>query len=339
MRAAVIRRFGDPEVLAIEEIPRPEIEADEMLVRVGACGVCGHDLLARAGKLGGGLPRVLGHEIAGTVERVGASVLAFAPGDRVVLGQRRACGKCSACRSGHPNHCTSGPGFYGEQLQGGYAEYVVAGPENTVRLPPEISDVTAAALPCGVATPMHAIRRLGLSIGETVAIVGAGGGVGVHAVSIAALCGARVIAVTHRPDKVAKLQDRGAYAVVAGDAGDIVSAVRSVAGGPVDAVVDCAGVTLNASLRMLRHGGRLALLGNIDPRALDLEAGLLILKEIELLGSSHGTPDELALAVELVRSGQVVPVLAATLPLAEASEAHRVVASGAPVGRMVLTLH
>lgn len=338
MRAVVLRRFGGPEELEVSEIEAPGIDPHEILVRVTACGVCGHDLLARAGRLGGPLPRILGHEIVGTVQRSGSAVSGFAAGQRVVLNQRRHCGICVACRGGHPNRCTRGAGFYGEDLPGGYAEYVVAEPGNAVPLPPQVSDETAAALPCGVVTALHALRRARVGYGEVVAIVGAGGGVGVHALSIAVASGARVIAVTHRPEKAEVLREAGAHDVVVADGDAMVRAVRAAAAGPVDAVVDCAGVSVGAGARMLRHGGRLALLGNVDPGALDLPAGLLILKEIELLGSSHGTPEELAITVGMVADGRLVPRIAASFPLAAAAEAHREVASGGAVGRVVLTV-
>lgn len=336
MSAVVLREFGEPSSFAVEAVPVPDPGEHELLVRVRACGVCGHDLLARRGKLGGHLPRILGHEIAGSVERVGSAVTGFAAGDRVVLNQRRSCGRCAACRDGHPNRCTAGPGFYGDDIPGGYADYVVADPRNAVHLPAGISDPAAAALPCGVTTALHGLRRLDVSLGETVAIIGAGGGVGVHALALARLSGARVVAVTHRRDKTAVLEDSGADVVVAAEGADLVTAVRSAAGGPVDAVLDCAGVTLPASVRLLRHGGRLAVLGNIDPRAVELQAGLMILKELELFGSSHGTPAELRIAVDLVAAGKITPVVAAVVPLARAAEAHRLVDEGAAVGRVVL---
>lgn len=337
MRAIVLQRFGGPEELVPAEIDRPMIGGHEMLVRVAACGVCGHDLLARSGRLGGALPRILGHEIAGVVEEVGDAAAGFAAGQRVVLNQRRHCQRCRACRGGHPNRCTSGAGFYGEDVPGGYAEYVVAEAANAVALTPEVSDVSAAALPCGVVTALRALRRARVGYGDVVAIVGAGGGVGVHALTIAADSGAHVIAVTHRADKADILRDYGADDVVVAEGDAAVVAVRAAAGGAVDAVIDCAGVAVGAGARMLRHGGRLALLGNIDPGANDVPAGLLILKEIELLGSAHGTPAELGDAVRLIAEGRLAPRIAATYALAEAAAAHRRLEDGGVIGRVVLT--
>jgi acryloyl-coenzyme A reductase len=337
MRAVVLREFGEPDQLALESVPRPDIRSDELLVRVRACGVCGHDVLARKGRLGGGLPRILGHEIVGRIELVGAGVTRFAPGDRVVLNQRRSCGICRACRAGSPHHCTSGPGFYGEDLPGGYADYVVADALNAVALPDDVSDEQAAALPCGVVTALHALGRLELALAETVAIVGAGGGVGIHAVALARLAGASVIGVTHRAEKLDRVREAGAHVAITARSADLPAAVRSAAGGPVDAVVDCTGIALDAGVRMLRHGGRLAVLGNIDPGELELQIGRLILKEITIFGSSHGTPAELARAVDLIGRRVLAPVVAARFPLVEAAEAHRLMDTGTASGRVVLT--
>lgn len=338
MDAVVLREFGSPERLTLERVLAPAPGDDDLLVRVHACGVCGHDLLARRGRLGGTLPRILGHEIAGVVASAGAAVVGFAPGDRVVLNQRRSCGACRACRAGAPNHCVAGAGFYGEDVPGGYAQFVLAGAQNVVALPSEISMAAAAALPCGVVTALHALRRARLGLEETVVVVGAGGGVGIHAVALAYASGARVVAATHRPEKAGRLKAAGADLVLVAAGDDLPAAVRAAVGGPVDAVIDCAGIAVQASARLLRHGGRLILLGNIDPGPLGVSAGLLIVKEIAVLGSSHGTPAELALAVELVRAGTLEPVVAAELPLAAAAEAHRCVETGAVAGRVVLTI-
>ena len=336
MEACVLREFGGPERLRRERVARPVPGPGELLIRVRACGVCGHDLLARRGALGGTLPRILGHEIAGVVEQVGATVAGVAVGERVVLNQRRSCWNCSACRAGRPNHCTAGPGFLGEDLPGGYAEYVITGPAEVVRLPDEVGDAEAAVLPCGVVTALHALRRVRLEAGETVAVIGAAGGVGIHAVALARLSGARVVAVTRAQDKLDQLSAAGADVAVAAGGDTMVAAVREAVGGTVDAVVDCVGATVAQSVRLLRHGGRLAIVGNVDAAAVALQPGLLILKEIDVVGSSHGTPADLALAVELVRRGQIKPVVAGEVPLDGAAEAHRRLEGQGAVGRIVL---
>ncbi len=147
MRAVVLTKFVAPSVLECHEVERPEPRADQMLVRVAACGVCGHDLLNRAGHFPETHPPcVMGHEIAGTVEEVGPMVSGFVPGMRVCLTQRISCGVCRTCRAGRDNLCRNGPNFYGEGISGGYGEFVVASPRNAVPLPDSVDLRTGAVL-------------------------------------------------------------------------------------------------------------------------------------------------------------------------------------------------
>jgi acryloyl-coenzyme A reductase len=336
MRAVVLKRYGGPEELVLADVAVPERGAGELLVRVRACGICGHDLLARGGALRAPLPQVLGHEIAGEV-LVGDDEGRFAPGARVVLNQRLSCGACPACLAGSPNRCVRGLGFYGEDLPGGYAEIVRAVPGNVVALPDAVSFEDGAALPCGVATGLHALRRLGVEAGDTVLITGAAGGIGLHAVALAHGLGARVVGVVRRADKADAVRDAGADAVVVESGAGFAADVRSWAGGGVDAVVECVGgPALSGSLRALRGGGRVAVVGNVDPRAVQLALGGVILKELELLGSSHATPAELADAVALVADGAIAPHVSHALPLAQAADAHALLEDGRATGRVVL---
>ena len=232
MRAMILSAYGGPEQLKLAQVSRPAAGHGQMLVRVRACGVCGHDLLARQGKLGTPLPQVLGHEIAGDVVEVDSGVDAFRPGDRVTLNQRISCGMCHSCRRGAPNLCVRGGGFYGENISGGYAEYVVATPANAVPLPLEIDYVTGAILSCGIGTGLHAVGRARVRAGEAVVVTGAGGGVGIHAISSARLLGARVIGITGSPEKRQAVHEAGADEVVVAPGGHFAPQVRQLTGGP-----------------------------------------------------------------------------------------------------------
>jgi len=196
MLAMVLTRFGGPAVLECHTVgPVPRV--DQMLVRVAACGVCGHDLLNRQGHFPETKPPcVMGHEIAGTVETVGELVSGFTPGDRVALTQRVSCGVCPACRAGRDNLCRNGPNFYGEGISGGYGEFVVASPRNAVPLPTGTDLYTGATLSCALGTGWHALGRARLTAGDTVVVTAASGGVGLHTLLLARFLGLRVIAVT-----------------------------------------------------------------------------------------------------------------------------------------------
>ena len=339
MKASVLTSFGGPEVLQLRSVDMPRPRDDQMLVRVAACGVCGHDLLNRAGHFPDTqLPCVMGHEIAGTAETVGPLVSGFKPGDRVALTQRISCGVCPTCRAGRDNLCRAGTGFYGEQISGGYGEFVVASPRNAVPLPDSIDLHTGAILSCALGTGFHALGRARLLAGDTVVVTGASGGVGLHTVDIARLLGLRVIATTQSERKAALLKDAGADHVVVAPDGQFHKAVRDItAGVGADAVIEIAGTpTFISSTRSLTAGGRLVVVGNVNPGTVQLNPGLVILKEIEVIGSAHALVSDLRRVVDLVARGLLKPRIAAKLPLAEAAQAHAQLAAGASGGRHVL---
>ncbi|MDP9393492.1 MAG: alcohol dehydrogenase catalytic domain-containing protein [Actinomycetota bacterium] len=339
MRAVVLRQYGGPDALRLEEVPGPSAADDEILVEVSACGVCGHDLLARQGRLGTPLPAILGHEISGVVSAVGSAVDGFEVGDRVALVQRDPCGQCPQCTSGAENLCRRGRGFYGEDQPGGYAGYVRASARNTVKLPPEIGQDAGAILSCAIGTGWHALRRTGAARGEIVLVTGAGGGVGLHALQLCRHLGMHVIAVTGEDSKRDRLLELGADSVVVLDPrrASLRDEVRRATGGQLaDVVLEVAGPpTFSRSLAALAPRGRLALIGNVDPQDVVLAPGLVILKELSVVGSAHGTRADLEAVLELVTAGHVEPLIAEAMPLADAAHAHEAPTQGA-LGRRVL---
>lgn len=339
MRAMVLPRFGGPDVFRCEEVARPEPAADQMLVRVACCGVCGHDLLNRAGAFPHThLPCVMGHEIAGIVEAVGPLASGFRSGDRVALNQRISCGACEPCREGRDNLCRAGAVFYGEGLSGGYGEYVVASARNAVLLPDEIPLAVGAVLSCAIGTGYHALGRARLRLGSTVVITAASGGVGIHTVKLGLAMGARVVAVSSSEAKADRLRAAGADHVVISSGAGFHAEVKALTDGAgADAVIEIAGSsTFASSLRCLKPGGRLVLVGNLEPGNVPLNPALPILKELEVIGSAHATVSDLKQVVDLVRHGRIAPEIGARLPVTEAAEAHRLMSARGALGRVVL---
>jgi acryloyl-coenzyme A reductase len=338
--AIVLSEFGGPEVLRAARIETPSFRADQMRVRVAACGVCGHDVLNRAGHFPGTpLPAVIGHEIAGTVEEVGALVRGFKAGDRVALLQRLACGRCRSCKEGRENLCRLGDGFYGEGVLGGYGELVVASERNSVRLPEEIPFEAGAVLGCAIGTGFHALLRARVRAGDCVVITGAGGGVGIHTVQTARLMGLNTIAIASSEAKRMALSAAGADEVIIAPDNRFHERVREASRGEgAAAVIEITGAsTFESSIRCLRPGGRIVLVGNVVPENITLNPAVSILKEIEVIGSAHAVLGDLMQVIDLVRRKQLAPIVAQTLPWAEAAAAHRIVESRSPVGRVVLT--
>lgn len=341
MRVVELTGPGGPDVLvpATRRVPKPDV--GQLLVRVTACGVCGHDILARSGALAAGAGSVIGHEIAGRVVEVGSEV--DHPSKwldrRVALVQRIPCGECSECTARLTTLCRNGPGFYGEDLPGGYAEYVVASPLNAVPLPDNIDDATGAILSCAVGTGLHALRSAGATARDIVVVTGAGGGTGVHTVALARHLGCTTVAVTGSAAKEEALRKFGADRIaIAPDAHSLRGTIAELGGRRgADVVIEIAGgPTFPTSLRSLAPRGRLVMVGNTEPAVFPLDPGLTILKELRVHGSAHGDRNELTEVVGLVEAEAITPEPARTWPLAEAAAAHEAVERRQVTGRGVL---
>ncbi|MEE9219340.1 MAG: alcohol dehydrogenase catalytic domain-containing protein [Acidobacteriota bacterium] len=339
MRAALFDRFGGPEVLHTREVPDPEIGPNDVRVRVRACGVCYHDLLARQGRYRGlKLPRIPGHEAAGEVAEVGTAVRHVARGERVLVAASLVCGVCPPCRRGRIDLCQAAGGAPGEEPDGGYAEYQRVPSACVTRLPESISWEEAAALPCAAATALEAVRAVAdVRPGDRVLVTGSGGGLGVHAIQLARLYGAEVIAATTSEAKAKRLAELGAAEVICGPIDSLAARVKQITGGGVTAVIDCVGTaTLEASLRSLVPGGRLALIGAISGDPVPVKPAVLVLKNLRIGGTTRQA--DLADVVDLVTSGRLRPIVSRSFALEEAAEAHRLLESRASFGRVALRI-
>ena len=228
MRAVQYARYL--EVPRLVELPDPACPQDGVVVRVGATGVCRSDWHAWAGHDPVPLPHVPGHELAGTVEVVGAGVRNWSVGDRVTVPFVCGCGRCTCCLDGDTHVCPdqTQPGFTGP---GSFADLVAvhAADTNLVRLPDGLDFVTAASFGCRLATSYRALVTHGrVAPGDWVAVHGCGG-VGLSAVMVAVALGARVVAVDVSEDALTRARELGAVATVRDD--DPAAAVREVTGG------------------------------------------------------------------------------------------------------------
>jgi acryloyl-coenzyme A reductase len=341
MRAAELLDFTSVERFDLIDMPIPTAAHGEFLVKVSACGICGHDVLARNGKLSASKGHVLGHEISGTVVQAGSDELNSWVGKRVALVQRRPCGKCADCTHGLQTHCRKGPGFYGDDTQGGYAEYVIADPLNTAILPDSIDHVTGSILACAIGTGIRAIKAAALNESDVILITGAGGGVGIHAVEIAASKNLKVIAQTSSQSKVEMLLRAGATKVLVNPSPEeIREAAKSLGRSRgVDAVLELTGTpTFQSSLRSMRPRGKLVLVGNTAPEEIGISLGLIILKELQIIGSANADLKDLNEAIGLVQSGEVKPIVSKTYQLEDVNQAHLDLDNRSFPGRLVITV-
>jgi D-arabinose 1-dehydrogenase-like Zn-dependent alcohol dehydrogenase len=342
MRAVVLREFGGPENLRLEEVEAPDpgaLREREVLIAVKAIGMCYHDIINRNGNLPRTkLPSILGHEIAGEVAAVGAGVRAFRPGDRVASIQRVHCGRCDLCRRGRTTLCKEGV-FFGEEIPGGYADFVVSEEQGLAKVPDGLPLEQASICACTIGTAIHVARtRGGVLLDETVLITGASGGVGLHAIQVCRLIGARVYAVTSSPQKADRLREAGAEEVIVSPDLKFSSQVRRLTGGRgVDVALEITGaLTFDQAMRSLAPAGRLIVVGNLETRPVSFMPGLVILKELEIRGSFATTTSELSEAFRLVTDKKVRPVVSRVLPLAEVAKAHQILFDRGVTGRIVL---
>jgi len=339
MQAIVIREHGGPEVLRAEELPVPEPGPGEVRVRVRAVGLNHLDLWVRRGGPAFHLeyPHRLGACVAGTIEAVGPGVAAEL-GARTVVQPGLSCGRCAACLGGRDNLCR----YYrilGENAQGGYAEYLVVPAVNLAPYPERLDFAHAAAglLPFLTAWQM-VVRKAQVAPGDTILVHGAGSGIGVAAIQIAKLHGARVIATAGSAAKLERARALGADVGVDYTSADFAAVCRAETGKRgVDAVIEhIGGDVFAASIKAVRNGGRIVTCGataGFHP-AIDLRH--VFFRQIEILGSTMGSKADLLAVLGHIAAGRLEPIVDRVLPLARAADGHRALERREAFGRIVL---
>ena len=324
MKAVLARAFAPLEQLVLEEIPARNAGPGEVAIAVRACGVNFFDALIVQGKYQSRppLPFSPGGEVAGVVRGVGAGVSGFADGTRVLAF------------TGH----------------GGYAGEVIVDAASVVALPEQMDFVTAAGFPITYATSCHALKDRGqLRSGETLLVLGAAGGVGLAAVEIGKILGARVIACASSDEKLALAREHGADALINYAASDLRERIREVtAGKGVDVVYDpVGGGYAEPALRSLAAGGRYLVIGFASGEIPKIALNLLLLKVVSLVGVFWGAfakaqpQRNAANLAELFRwytQGRLRPHVSATFPLERYREALDAVVQRKVVGKVVLVM-
>ena len=341
MKAVVINQHGSEDVLEFTEVPEPEISENEVLVRVKACALNHLDIWIRGGLPGLKLPfpHVLGSDISGVVEKVGRLVENTRPGDEVMLSPGVSCMHCEYCLSGDDNLCANYV-LLGSRIPGGYAEFVKAPSFNVLPKPRNMSFEEAASLPLVFITAWHMlVSRVNLRAGETVLVQAAGSGVGIAAIQIAKLLGARVITTASSDEKLGKATALGADEVINYTEKDFLDEVRRLTGKRgVDVVFEHTGEgTWEKSIRSLVRGGRLVTCGATSGYNGNLDIRYLFSKQISVIGSYMGSKYELVNMLKFFEDGSLKAVVDRVLPLEQAADAHRAIEDRAQFGKVVLT--
>jgi propanol-preferring alcohol dehydrogenase len=339
MKAMVLRGPNTP--FELTQVPDPVAGPGEAVARVVTCGAGLTIQHAKAGRRKIDFPRIIGHEITAEIVEVGAGVSQLKPGDGVTAYFYLNCGHCRHCHANLEPLCEHTGGNVGLECDGGYAEYIKLPAHIFIKFPDTL-DYMAHPAEMGVitdalATPYKVLRRAQVKGGETVAVIGAGGGLGIHQLMMAKWANAHVIAVDTAADKFAACRKAGAAEVVNPRDGHVVEALRDLSHGGVDVVIDyvCTTATLEAGMQALRQRGRLVILGGAA-QPFPAPARDMLTKELAILGSRYVTRTDILETCGLVARREVWPLVSEVRPLAEAEIVHDLVERGAVTGRAAL---
>jgi len=322
---AWVKKWGDNLKLEQVEIPKPGIR--DVLVKVGACGVgltVSNFLLGKSANDPRLLPKIPGHEVAGRVIEVGEAVENVKVGDRVIAYYYLSCGYCKYCLAGMHDHCSNTQGRLAIHIPGGYAEYVRVPAINLFKIPDDIPYKEATVICDAVATPVHVMRdRAQVKPGDTVMVIGAGGGVGIHAVQMAKLFGARVIGVDINDKKLEEVRKVGADEVINSKKLQLTEEVRRITDNyGVDAAVDFASTnqTLKDCFDSLAIRGRLIKMASHPGVTLSITSRSL--GERVITGSRYTTKAEFLQAIQFVHKKKITPIVSKTSSLEDVEQLH-----------------
>lgn len=340
MKALVVQEPGEQPTLAITQVEVPSLKSSDVLVEVAACGMCYHDVAVMQGVLRRGVRPggILGHEISGTVAQIGGAVSSVSVGDRVVATLTTFCGECERCSESREYRCLYAKGL-GHALDGGFAQFVRLPQSSVVPVPDGIELQDASILACPIGVGLQAVQDVArLKAGETALVTGAGGGLGVHVIQIAASLGARVLAVTTSPEKVERIESIAPCEVILADELDfseIALALTEDQG--ADVVIDTVGsAVFRSALRSLGQFGRMVLLGEIVGERANVNLAEILFRDATISGSTGASPHHIATATEMVGSGRIKPIVSHKFALDDALAAYQLMRDKKSFGRVVL---
>lgn len=342
MKALAFESHGALENVRLLDVPQPIPGPGEVLleIRVGALNRLDLWVLEGWPGLKLKLPHIMGSDGAGVVAEVGSGVVRFAPGDRVAVNPTICNDPLDPfARKGRDNMCDDFA-IFGEHVDGFFAEYAVVPQRNLLKLPDEVPFETAAAASLVFVTAWHSLITRGrLQPGESVLVIGAGGGVNTAAIQIARLVGAGpILVVGSSEEKLELANELGADITINRHEVDWGREIYRLTGKRgVDVVVDNVGAaTFQSSLRALKRGGRLLTVGNSSGPRFEIDNRYLFGKHLSIIGSTMGTSVDYETVMSLIFQGKLRPVIDTVYPLEEGTIALRRLNDGDVIGKLVL---
>jgi NADPH:quinone reductase-like Zn-dependent oxidoreductase len=335
--------YGGVEQLVYEDAPKPEIlDTDEVVVKLEAAALNHIDIWNRMGATGieFSLPHTLGADGAGVIAEVGADVHDVRIGDAVCLYPPAGCGECEFCRTDRDYLCIR-LRVLGERLEGTYAEFVKLPAQNCFSIPQGYTFEEAAAFPLVFITLWRMIvTNAELQPGETVLIIGIGGGVASATLQVAKQLGARVIVTSGSGEKLERAKSFGADYGINHNQEDFVAAVHSLTHGRgADVVLDCVGGEVwRKSLASLGTGGRLVTCGATAGSQTIDDIDAIVSKQLSIYGSTLGSREEFSQLISFLNASKIRPIIDRVFPLKDAAAAQRYLETGKQFGKVVLKI-
>jgi NADPH:quinone reductase-like Zn-dependent oxidoreductase len=340
MKAVFFEAHGESEVLRYGDVPDPRAVPGQAVVRVRACALNYLDIWVRRGWPGLKLemPHWCGADVAGEIAELGAGVAGWSVGQRVVIDPGITLIQDEFTRRGEDS---LSPGYHilGEHVRGGAAEFVAVPAAGLARMPEGLDFAGAAApLLVGLTAWRMLMHRAGLRAGESVLVVGSGGGVNSMSIQVAKLAGAFVYAVAGNAEKAEKAEALGADVVLDRSRVDWVREIaRLTEKRGVDVVVDNVGrATLTGSMQAAARGGRIVIVGNTSGAQAEIDIRFIFGKQISLIGSTMGNHQDFRQVLALLDRGRLKPVIDRVIPLDAGIEAYRLLEAGGHFGKIVL---
>ena len=340
MKALYFDKHGELDVVKYGDVPDPKPGPGEVLIRVRACALNFLDIWVRRGWPGLKLemPHWCGADVAGEIAELGENVSDWQVGQRVVVDPGVSLVEDEYTRRGEDS---VSPGYHilGEHRRGGAAEYLTVPAGNLAAIPDNINYPEAAApLLVGLTAWRMLMHQAGLRAGESVLVVGAGGGVNSMAIQMARLAGAAVYVVAGNPEKSERARQLGADVVLDRSQVDWGKEIyKLTARRGVDVVVDNVGqATITTSMQAVARGGRIVIVGNTSGPQAEIDIRFIFGKQISLIGSTMGSHQDFRDVIDLLWAGKIKPVIHQIMPLSEGCDAYKLMEAGEHFGKIVL---
>jgi len=316
MKAAILYEARQP--LRMEELAMPDVQDEDVLIKVVSCGVCHTDLKVVEGRNRFTPPTILGHEVAGTVEGLGPHCRDFQIGDRVIIGMRYKCGRCRYCLSARENLCERRPAppslkkLDGTVVTrwnvGGFAEYVSVPAYMIFKIPDGISMEEASVVGCRVTTAYNAVKhRARLAPGDSALVIGCGG-IGLNTVQFLKCFGAYpIIAVDIAEDKLEAAKNFGATHTINAASEDPVKAAVKLTEGGVDKSFEAIGnpKTSDQIIQATRPGGTATIIGGLGSGPFTISSGTFVTREITITGVSSRQANDVRDVFQMAIQGRI----------------------------------